>query len=355
MKKIAVFTGSDLRNYGGGEKDVINWTSHLKEQLDITIYTVRDKNEQSHRIAMEEIEKQLNGVKIIFYKGRKIRLLKDILTFQRFDLSRYDKVYSMCQGFLLNGKLQKTANRFLLGIHTQSTLMDEPIEAHKAWKRFFFRFYRKRQIKVVMKSDEIRIQNSDDMKRLHQIGYKGKIWNVPPAMFDNTPEPVDAGKFYVVWVNRVSPEKRPEELVKVASLMPEVEFHAIGSGRSSQVFDGIPNIKKLGFLSNEELQKEYQGASAYLSTSRGENFGMSAMEAMAHGVVTVSYDVMGLRDFCKVIVFDASEARIHLNLLKLQYERSPNNYLMYRRDIRDQTISKYSNKVILPLVLEMMR
>ena len=37
MPKVAVFTGSDLRNYGGGEKDVINWVSRLKDELDITI------------------------------------------------------------------------------------------------------------------------------------------------------------------------------------------------------------------------------------------------------------------------------------------------------------------------------
>jgi hypothetical protein len=34
--KVAVFTGSDLRNYGGGEKDVINWVTRLNKELDIT-------------------------------------------------------------------------------------------------------------------------------------------------------------------------------------------------------------------------------------------------------------------------------------------------------------------------------
>jgi hypothetical protein len=55
MPKVAVFTGSDLRNYGGGEKDVINWVSRLKDELDITVYTPEDSDTTHHRIKKKDL------------------------------------------------------------------------------------------------------------------------------------------------------------------------------------------------------------------------------------------------------------------------------------------------------------
>ncbi len=350
MKKIAVFAGSDLRNYGGGEKDIINWTSRLKDNFDITIYSRIEKN---NRTTMGYIENQLKGIRIIWYKGKQIRLMKDILTFRNFDLAEYDSVYSSTQGFLLNRKLQKTSKRFILGIHTPSTLNENPIE-NKTWKRILYQYLYKKQVKIALKSDAIRIQNSTDAERLRNIGYNGVIYNIPPAMFDTTFEPIDTGKFYVVWVNRVSPEKRPEKLIKIAKLRPEIEFHVIGSGKLSYLFNGISNIKKLGFLSDGELQKEYQGASAYVSTSRGENFGMSAVEAKAHGVPTVVFDVMGLRDFNRFVEKDDIHVAITLKSLHDRYKTNKEEYLKYRKNLRTVTLRDFSNSVVLPKILDMM-
>ena len=53
--KIAVFTGGDLRYYGGGEKDVINWVTRLNKELDITVYTLEDKDTTHHRIKKEDL------------------------------------------------------------------------------------------------------------------------------------------------------------------------------------------------------------------------------------------------------------------------------------------------------------
>ncbi len=353
MKKIAVFTGSDLRNYGGGEKDIIGWTSRLRNEIDITVFTPDGRNASEPRVSRAFIEEQLKGVKLRYYHGVKSRLLKDIIPLQRFDLNEYDKVYTMCQGFLLNRALMRTAKKLLFGVHVQSTLDDKPIE-DKAWKRFFFRYYRRMQLRYVRKFPEIRIQNTDDEKRLQAIGYKGKIWNVPPRMFDTTPEPVDCGKFYVVWVNRIAPEKRPEELVKIAKLCPEIEFHVIGAGRMAHVFDGIPNIKVMGFLTDEQLSKELSEASVYISTSRGENFGMSCVEAAAHGLPTIVYDVMGLRDYALRVVPDGSVWRMTSELrYYADMYRNRDYYNALRRALRREALGRFSDAIVLPQIKEM--
>ena len=354
MKKIAVFTGSDLRNYGGGEKDVIGWTSRLAKEIDITVYTPDGRNASEPRVSRAFIEEQLKGVKLRYYHGVKSRLLKDIIPLQRFNLIEYDKVYTMCQGFLLNRALMRTAKKLLFGVHVQSTLDDRPIE-DKAWKRFFFQFYRLLQLHYVRKFPEIRIQNSDDAKRLQRIGYKGKVWKVPPRMFETTPEPVDSGKFYVVWVNRIAPEKRPEELVKIANLCPEIEFHVIGAGRMAHVFNGIPNVNVMGFLSDEQLSKELSEASVYISTSRGENFGMSCVEAAAHGLPTFVYDVMGLRDYAFRTVPDggAEQMAEDLRIYAAHYKFNRDSYFAMRRDFREWALDQFSDAVVLPMIKEM--
>lgn len=348
--KIAVILGNDLRIYGGGEKDVLNWASRLKDQIDITIYTLDDPNMENHRISKSD----LPDLKIIWYKGKKLRLLKDITLRQKIDVSQYDKVYSMCQGFLLNRKLMFRAKKFLLGIHTQNTFMKEPIEARKAWKRLFFKILHKIQIHYVKKADEIRVQNKDDERSLKEIGFKGKIWNVPPSMFDSTPEPLQRENFYVIWFNRVSLEKRPEELLEIAKAMPSIEFHAIGSGPLSHLFDdySLPNLKKFGFLPEEKLSEELRYASLCIMTSVGETFGMSAIEAQAFGVPTLSYDVMGLRDYNEV-VSNRDEMIDKIKHYHEEFLKSKEAYLQMRMSIREKTLERFSNKVVLPQIMEM--
>ena len=350
MPKVAVFTGSDLRNYGGGEKDVINWVTRLNKEMDITVYTPEDKNTSHHRINKQDLPADM---KIVWYKGKKIRLLKDIRPQQKFDLHEYDKVYSMCQGFLLNRKLIPQSKKFLLGIHAQSTLAKEPIESHKGWKRLMFKFLYPIEMHYIRKADEIRIQNKDDERRLHEIGFKGKIWNVPPCMFDTTPEPLESDEFYVIWFNRVAAEKRPEKLVEMAIMLPKIQFHAIGSGPLDHLFDNIPNIKKMGFLSENELSLELQKAGVCVLTSRGENFGMSAVEAQAYGVPTLSYDVMGLRDYNEVV---KNTKEMVKRILDYRYEvlLDKQKYMEKRRTLRDYGLERFSNKTVIPQIKEMM-
>lgn len=347
--KIAVFTGSDLRNYGGGEKDVINWVTRLNNELDITVYTLNDTNITQHRIKKEDLP---SNMKIIWYKGKKNTLLKTIILQEKIDLSEYDKVYSMGQGFLLNRKLIHQSKKFLLGIHTPSTLMTHPIQSGKLWKRIFFKILYPINMYYIKKADEIRVQNKDDERRLHEIGFKGKIWNVPPCMFDSTPDPVKPKEFYVIWVNRVSPEKRPEKLVELSIMLPHITFHAIGSGPMDYLFNDRPNIKKMGFLSEQKLSQELQNASVCVLTSRGENFGMSAIEAQAYGVPTLAYDVMGLRDYNEV---KEDSNQICLRILNYYHEflKDKQKYMDKRNKLREITLNKFSNKVIIPKIKEM--
>ena len=359
--RIAIIMGSDLRNYGGGEKDVIRYSSQLKDKMDITIFSPIGIGEE--RVSMDKINVLLKGINVVWYNGRKLQLLKDIWTRYRFDLSSFDKVYATAQGFLLNRKiLNSGAKKTLLGIHTLGALSDHPVE-NKLWKRMLYRLIYPLNMHYIKKFDEIRVQNKDDYQRLKEIGYKGAIWNIPPAMFADTPEPVVSDKFYGVWVNRVSPEKRPELLVELAKLLPDIEFHVIGSGFLDEYYEdmctlhGISNIIFKGFISEEELGKELQSASFYISTSRGENFGMSAVEAMAYGVPTFAFDVIGLRDHCTEVVNTILEMVSCIDSIQATFQTMELStvFLELKSAIRQQTLNRFADRVVIPQIEEMLR
>lgn len=346
--KIAVFTGSDLTYYGGGEKDVIAWTSRLQNDFDIIIYVLKGKGLQ--RKSLADIMKMLGDVKVVYYRGRKIRLLKDILPLQRFDLKQYDKVYSMSEGFILNRILQKGSKKFLLGIHSTNVFMKEPLQS-KMWKKVFFSIIRPIHMHYLRIADEIRIQNKSDLKNVLDLNYKGKIWNVPPAMLDSTPEPVYSD-FYVVWMNRVEPGKRPEDLVKIADMMPDVTFYAIGSGSMTHLFEGHSNIVAKGFVPDNDLPDIMSNASCYISTSGGENFGMSLVEAELYGIPTISYDVMGLRDYADHVVKSMDEMIQWIGNIKRIHENK-DSFMAYRNAIRGRAMKHYSNIAVMPQIKEM--
>jgi glycosyltransferase involved in cell wall biosynthesis len=352
MKKIAVFAGSDLRNYGGGEKDIIGWTSRLSDRLDLTVYSLIEPG--SHRVTKRFIQESMPGMKIVWYHGLRLRMLKDVLPFRFFNVEKYDKVYSMSQGFILNNFFISSARRFLLGIHVQSTLDSEPIESDKLWKRIAFIPYRLVSLHFILNADEIRVQNRDDLKALNDLNYKGRIWIVPPRTLKMAPEPVDTGDFRVVWVNRIAPEKRPEELVKIAQLCPNVEFRVIGSGDASAFVDAPHNIILRGFLSDEELSDELRKASAYVSTSRGENFGMSCVEAQMHGLPTIAYDVRGLRDYALYIVDDAYGAAELIHELRGSWLLHKDEYMTRRASLQKEAISRFGDDAVLPQIEKML-
>ena len=55
-------------------------------------------------------------------------------------------------------------------------------------------------------------------------------------------------------------------------------------------------IEMLGYVSDEELVRLYQGATAVLVTSKGEGFGFPAVEAMACGTPVVAFDNSATRE-----------------------------------------------------------
>jgi glycosyltransferase involved in cell wall biosynthesis len=108
----------------------------------------------------------------------------------------------------------------------------------------------------------------------------------------------------VLWVGRVSPEKRLEWLVDAALACPDVTFDVAGASNDDSPYAAallsrartVPNLVLHGRVSdNDALSSLYRQAALLCCTSRSEGFPNTFLEAWSHGLPVVStYDPDGM-------------------------------------------------------------
>jgi glycosyltransferase involved in cell wall biosynthesis len=107
----------------------------------------------------------------------------------------------------------------------------------------------------------------------------------------------------VAWIAALRVHKRPDRLIAIARLLPQVRFVVCGSrstymtpegysDRAIEQFQQLPNIDYRGQVSPEEAVRIVSEASLLLSTSEEEGFPQTFLEAWSYGtpVVTMGVD-----------------------------------------------------------------
>ena len=109
----------------------------------------------------------------------------------------------------------------------------------------------------------------------------------------------------IVYLGRVSPEKEPQEAVKIFAKakkdLPDLHLEFYGYSSDQSLDNSLKElIKKLeiedavhfnGYQNNDQLAKKLGDAAAVLSTSSSEAFGMNVLQAMSFGVPVIGYQV----------------------------------------------------------------
>ncbi len=135
---------------------------------------------------------------------------------------------------------------------------------------------------------------------------------------------VGEDKFLLLYVGRLSMEKNINLLIELFEHLDPTLFHLliVGDGPLRRDVEKLsrkfPNLTYMGYVSNEEeLASIYASSDIYISTSQGETFGLSFLEAQACGCLLVALD-MGLESqpFKEFLAKDLSVEAFYQALIK---------------------------------------
>lgn len=373
--RAAVFTGSDLRSFGGGEKDLIGWANKVRG-FSVTIFSFCDSS--NVRVSRNEIMTMISPqVNVSYYRAIKIKYVRDLMPFSfsglrsLWSLRKYDVVYSMHQGIFLNGIIVLVCKvfgiRYILGIHSPILFDSKPLE-NNAVKRILMKPFVAYRNFLISHIDNVRIQNSTDEASVRSTGFKGEIYNIPPHVFDQSKIGQigsNSNSFSALFVGRLSVIHKGldllEEIVNITlQKNQEIRFIIIGSGREGdeivkRITHLFPqNVQWKGFVKEEELVEEYRNASLFVFPSRGENFGISLGEAQMNGLPSVAFRVMGSEDLITMDTlgklakpFDTKEFSELIIQYYSKWKDDPEGYLQMKRQISSSAMERFSDEAML--------
>ncbi len=152
--------------------------------------------------------------------------------------------------------------------------------------------------RIVAVGEQVR----DDLLRA-RIGRPGQYAVIPPGVCVRTPPPrelaraeLDVDGPVVASVGRLLQIKRPDRLLAVAALLPDVTFLVAGEGPllGRTRADAPPNVRFLGWRS--DVETVYAAADVALLTSDNEGMPVALVEAALCGTPAVSTDVGSARE-----------------------------------------------------------
>lgn len=160
----------------------------------------------------------------------------------------------------------------------------------------FVHWMRRKDLASVQDIDVFIANSTETQVRIKKYYKKPSTIIYPPVEIDKfTPPPKTERSGYIVWGRHV-PYKRFDLAIKAANKLGR-DLTIIGTGPDTKRLQKLagPTVRFLGRVSDEDLVKEVQHAKAFLFPNE-EDFGLTAVEALAAGTPVIAYAKGGALD-----------------------------------------------------------
>lgn len=240
--------------------------------------------------------------------GNKFYLPIFPLAFESFDFSEYDLVISSSTRFA-HGIITRSETCHISYCNSPARFLwmySDYEKGHggiKSWQKLFLapilHWQRIWDQQASQRPDFFFGNSTTAVARINKFFRRSAEVMFPPAdVTDFIPRQKFEKKNYYVIVGRMAGHKRYDIAVEAFNkLGSDYELRLIGSGDKLEELKTIAkdNVKFLGFVSNEEREKQVQEAKGFLYPQL-EDFGLTAVEANAAGTPVIAYGKGGALD-----------------------------------------------------------
>ncbi len=293
--KIAVFHNF-MDNIGGAE--IVALT--LARELEADIYTTNIDFLKIEKMGFGEVVPRIHSIGRLPKKAP-FRQQLALFKFRHLNLSGHYDFFIIAGDWAMSGAVNNHPNIWY--VHSplnELWAFTDFISKHviSFWKRPIYKIwlnYNRWLTRKYAKQVDNWVCNSENTKtRIKKYYYQEASVIYPPIDINPTSKSKkDGAKTYWLSVNRLITHKRIEKQLEAFALMPDKKLIIVGSyekgvyqfEKYKKFLESIKpkNVEIKHWLSSDELSQLYANCDGLITTAENEDFGMTAVEAMAQG------------------------------------------------------------------------
>lgn len=223
--------------------------------------------------------------------------------FESLDLSGYDVVISSSASFA-KGVITTSNQRHICYCHTPPRFLYNYEGESAKRNRWYYRPFvsvvdyglRQWDYAASYRVDQFITNSQNTANRIKKFYDRDAMVVYPPVMLPAASAKQREKKHFLV-VSRLATYKHVE-LAVLACTALNAPLVVVGEGPERPRLEAMAgeNVQFAGFVSDNHLQELYQEAYALIYTTRDEDFGITPIEAMAHGVPVIAHNSGGMRE-----------------------------------------------------------
>jgi glycosyltransferase involved in cell wall biosynthesis len=376
---IAIFTGSPITTFGGGERYVI-WLANelIKSNVNVTIFS--PVNNSKKNISLSAIQDMCKA-RIVLFRILPFHFIPIFPLFDRENfriLKKVNAIYnideSLFTGLFLSFYSVFRKKKYIYGMHIPRSFLFGNEAAQSKFRKRIWHIYRI-PLLVFFKSfvKDIHVINSNQLESLRSIGFKGNLHLIPNFVYPKVENlSFNDTEFIVLFTGTQNVEiKGIDLLVEIIRTTLQKDkglkfFITGGFGNGSSIIDSLAsrypeNIVNKGFVLEEELNQLHSKASLFIVTSRIESFSLGIVGAQSYGLPCISFKIPGpsdiiLKSFQGVLIDPFEISKFSEAILKYYqlWRSNREKFKLLRKNIQRNIYNTLSVEKILPQILKML-